>query len=58
MHAPVSDRRPQEAPRQRRVIRKTQRAEVGRQVPEPERLRNLARYSHRPGPWGRCRNRW
>ena len=37
LHAPVSDRRPQEAPRQRRVSRKPQRAEVGRQVPEPER---------------------
>ena len=52
LHAPVSDRRPQEAPRQRRVSRKTQRAEVGRQVPEPERLRNRAQVLPQARPVG------
>ena len=52
LHAPVSDRRPQEAPRQRRVVRKTQRAEVGRQVPEPERLRNRAQVLPQARPVG------
>ena len=52
LHAPVADRRPQEAPRQRRVSRKPQRAEVGRQVPEPERLRNLAQVLPQVRPVG------
>ena len=42
MHAPVTDRRPKEALRRRPVVGEAERAQVGRQVPEPEWMAHLA----------------